>query len=430
MVQVIKKSIDFIERNLKEKLTIEAVANHVGYSPTHFQKIFNETTGITVSAFITKRKVDAAATQIYKGRRAIDAAFEYGFDTYAGFYKAFLRVYDRTPKYKFREEMPMQQELDLRKILRNWDVPDDIPIINVSVLDEERIAQNVWAVGEEYFLKTDGGNIYQESGSSLLTNLAITKKLSSAGVSVAAPILTKNGANYYEEGDQIYTLTRAIKGAPLSDMERFGDSRLNFAKIYGENLAKLHQNLIKIQDEIPTKDAGQYQAAVEWAIPLIKKINLQWNMGLDEDFFNDYTMTFGQLENELPRQLIHRDPNPENILFYQGDFSGFIDFDLSEANWRLWDVCYCATGLLVSWDNIDNIKAIWPEILGAILQSYDRVNPLTASEKKAIYYVICTIQMICVAWFDGYPELQMIAKTNREMLKYIIQNADLIKGLI
>jgi len=33
-------------------------------------------------------------------------------------------------------------------------------------------------------------------------------------------------------------------------------------------------------------------------------------------------------------------------LFDGGEVSGFIDFDLSEINVRLWDVCYCATGIL------------------------------------------------------------------------------------
>ena len=69
-------------------------------------------------------------------------------------------------------------------------------------------------------------------------------------------------------------------------------------------------------------------------------------MGIDDSFFNGFIDGFGMLYDKLPKQLIHRDPNPSNILFDNGIVTGFIDFDLSEINIRLWDVCYCATGIL------------------------------------------------------------------------------------
>ena len=33
-------------------------------------------------------------------------------------------------------------------------------------------------------------------------------------------------------------------------------------------------------------------------------------------------------------------------LFFEGDFSGYIDFDLSQRNIRIFDICYFLTGLL------------------------------------------------------------------------------------
>jgi len=51
--------------------------------------------------------------------------------------------------------------------------------------------------------------------------------------------------------------------------------------------------------------------------------------------FDDYIENFGALYGKLPKQLIHRDPNPSNILFEGDEVSGFIDFDLSEINIRL-----------------------------------------------------------------------------------------------
>jgi len=85
------------------------------------------------------------------------------------------------------------------------------------------------------------------------------------------------------------------------------------------------------------------------------------NMGLPDSYFDDYITTFGELFDKLPKQLIHRDPNPSNILFDGGEVTGFIDFDLSHRNIRLLDPCYCATGILSEWRDVEKISPteIW-----------------------------------------------------------------------
>ncbi len=95
----------------------------------------------------------------------------------------------------------------------------------------------------------------------------------------------------------------------------------------------------------------------------------------------------------------------------------------------LWDPCYCATGILSEQRNAENAYDKFLVILDAILHGYDSVNPLTAEEKQAIYYVICSIQMICVAYFESVNEYKDLAKINREMLVYIIDQKDRIDNI-
>ncbi len=152
-------------------------------------------------------------------------------------------------------------------------------------------------------------------------------------------------------------------------------------------------------------------------------------MGIPDSFFEDYIRNFGALFEKLPKQLIHRNPNPCNILFIGGDVSGFTDFDLSERNVRLWDSCYCATGILSERRNVENAYDKFLVILDAILHGYDSVNPLTAEEKQAIYYLLCSIQMICVAYFESVNEYKDLARTNREMLVYIINQKNRIDSI-
>lgn len=65
----------------------------------------------------------------------------------------------------------------------------------------------------------------------------------------------------------------------------------------------------------------------------------------------------------MPHNIIHRDANPSNILFSNGEVSGFIDFEISEKNIRLFDPCYCATGILSEAEGVEGNFEKWPELL-------------------------------------------------------------------
>ncbi len=150
-------------------------------------------------------------------------------------------------------------------------------------------------------------------------------------------------------------------------------------------------------------------------------------MGIDPDFFEDYIGTFGELYDNLPKQLIHRDPNPGNILFLNAKVSGFIDFDLTGIDIRLWDVCYCATSILSEAN--EGTWGEWFDLLGGILRGYDAENKLSAEEKQAVFYVICAIQMICVAFFGGSDQHEDLAQTNRRMMSFVVQNREAIDAV-
>ena len=413
----IKPGLNYIEQNLKTIVTVEELANMAGYSAWHYNRLFTQATGLSVTAYIGKRRLDRALGEIIGGRRAIDVASEYGFDTYAGFYKAFVKMYGNSPKSYLKKEIStMFTEKEIRDILANWDIPQDLPILDIYIMDGAKVSGNVWSIGEDYILKT-------EKHENLLHNLKVAKALAAQNFAAATPIPTKSGAEYLD-GDDITVLTRGIKGSPLPKTDRFGENRGDFGRKYGESIARLHNALAVIEPDIEPEEVNQYARVVEWAMPATKTQNLQYNMGLSDSFFDDYSDSFGKLFDKLPKQLIHRDPNPSNILFDGGNVSGFIDFDLSHRSIRLFDPCYCATGILSEWRDVEGIYEKWPEILAGILHGYDSVNPLTPEEKQAVFYVICSIQMVFVAWLEtqsgtGFVEL---AKTNRDMLSFIAQS--------
>lgn len=93
----IEKSIDYIEANIKEKLSIEQIAQHIGYSLFHFCRVFQLCMGFTVMEYVRKRRLSLASTELHNGKRMIDIAFDYGFETQSGFTKAFRKEFGYSP---------------------------------------------------------------------------------------------------------------------------------------------------------------------------------------------------------------------------------------------------------------------------------------------------------------------------------------------
>ena len=95
---------------------------------------------------------------------------------------------------------------------------------------------------------------------------------------------------------------------------------------------KLDLALAKIDTIADEADLGE--TVSKWAVPALKgKINL------DSEVMEKYVAQFGDFYKELPRQIIHRDPNPSNIILTK-DKWGFIDFELREENAQIFDPCY------------------------------------------------------------------------------------------
>ena len=431
-----RSTLEYIEQNLKANITAGELAARAGYSHWHFCRLFAQATGMPVGGYLQKRRLARALEDIARGGVGIDTALAYGFDTYAGFYKAFTRMYGCSPKQYLALYGPPTQantevsfmktytKKQLREVLTNWDIPQDLPVGDVLCMDGTKIAHDVWTVGDDYILRTGPRE-------KLADRLRVPRLLAEQGVPMSLPVRTKTGAELLE-GKAAFLLTTKLPGETLPKAERFGGARGDYGLKYGRAIAGLHRALAAIEDDILPDETNLLEQIRDWALPKTRKQNIQWRMGLPDSFFENWLREFSSLYEALPKQLIHRDPNPCNILFDGGEVSGFVDFDLSQRNVRLWDPCYCATGLLSEWRGVEDIQAKWPTVLEGILKGYDSVNPLTPEEKSAVFHVICAIQMVFVSYCDGKndPGMKELARTNRDMLVYIAGMESAIRGLL
>ena len=94
---IIQQSLDYIEENLQADITAAELAEMAGFSLFHYYRLFQQATGMPVMQYILRRRLLYGVYAMKQGSTKTDAALLYGFDTYAGFYKAFCREFGSTP---------------------------------------------------------------------------------------------------------------------------------------------------------------------------------------------------------------------------------------------------------------------------------------------------------------------------------------------
>lgn len=80
----------------------------------------------------------------------------------------------------------------------------------------------------------------------------------------------------YPDDNAFFILTRNLKGSPLSKSDRFGDRRIDFGEKYGKSIAQLHEALRVVQNEVLSDEVNLYKNITEWALPNVRKQNMQW----------------------------------------------------------------------------------------------------------------------------------------------------------
>lgn len=99
----IQRCIDFVEEHIHENLTAGKIALEMGYSVYHFCRLFVICHGIPLMEYVRKRKLSLAAVELFEGKKIIDIALDYGFETPGGFTKAFRKEFHYSPsKYTAR----------------------------------------------------------------------------------------------------------------------------------------------------------------------------------------------------------------------------------------------------------------------------------------------------------------------------------------
>jgi len=419
---ILQRSLDYIEENIQTDITAAELAEMAGFSLFHYYRLFQSATGLPVMQYILRRRLLHGVYAMKQGSTKTDAALSFGFDTYAGFYKAFFREFGSTPseflqscraKRPYRIDLTKEEHMTIThkkaaQILKHWNLEGET-VTDIYYEGTGNKNENACYVGETYVLK------YTANFGKLKKHIEVSKALHSTGLLSAVPVPTTDGAEYIPDGEVFFYLTRRLPGKQMA-AHRFADGDGRFV---GEIIGQLHLALSGIEDCV--SEADSLATVRDWALPQAKAA-----LNLSDTFCKEYLDTFALLYPKLPRQIIHRDPNPGNIICAE-DRWGFIDFELAERNSRIYDPCYAATAVLSETFGRGNDK--WLGIYRDILWGYDSVVHLTDDERKAVPYMILANQFVCVAWFAGQDKYAELFAVNKRMTAWLIGKFEELKDI-
>ncbi len=423
--EVIQESLDYIEDNLTCEISAQELSERAGFSLFHYYRLFQTAVGLPVMQYILRRRLLGAIYEISCGSKMIDVELRYGFETHAGFYRAFVREIGCTPaqylkRYKvkkpyriniFKEEHVMVSHKKVTTILKAWGLEKET-ISDIYYEGTGNKNESAVYVGEKYVLK------YSANLGKLKSHITISKALENVGLYAATPVATLAGEEYIADGELYFCLTKRLAGQQMKLGTMYEEGFSEKARFIGEVIGQLSKALENV--EALVEEADIYGSVVNWAIPQLKgKLNVS------EQVFRDYEETFASLYEKLPKQVIHRDPNPGNIILAE-DKWGFIDFELSEKNVRIFDPCYAATAILSeSFEEGKEEKLeTWVKVYQNIITGYDSVVKLSEEEKKAVPYVVLSNQLLALAWFAGQEKFAELYETNKKMTEWMLRKFD------
>lgn len=271
----------------------------------------------------------------------------------------------------------------IRQVLPLWGIEDDKLL---------QVYSSAWEVNGSCILK-----IYDDL-EQMERNIRILTILKGCDIPVAEILSTKAGEKYVAHRKRYFLLTKKLPGSNAADLR---DNTAVWKM--GAAMARLHQAFLQCEREIEFWDNSLLQEMQGWIRENLE--DNEWKVVGKEEYLKT-AASLEQVYDNLPKQLIHRDVHFGNFLFFEGSLSGYIDFDLSQRNIRIFDVCYFLAGLLAEETETPLTKEEWLRNVKAVIEGYESISQLTLKEKAAIPCVMECIEILFAAYYIGMKDMK------------------------
>ncbi len=269
------------------------------------------------------------------------------------------------------------------------------------------LQKNVWEAGGAYILKR-----YEDYGR-LSRNLDCIMFLAGEGLPVQVPVRLDDGGLFYEEVGARYVLLKKLSGEVVREPYACENKLFENA---GEAIALLHRALQKYKGA-SLREGSLLGEADGWMAATLEKSG--WPFFTPETYEN-IVARLREINDALPRQPIHRDVHFGNLLFSGCEFTGYLDFDLSHTNVRVFDLAYFCAGLLVGKEDSPEAEQ-WFSAVEHIARGYERVVKLTDAEKRGFGCMMMFIEVLFCAYFLDTGEREL-AESAWAVCRFLLEN--------
>lgn len=293
------------------------------------------------------------------------------------------------------------------EILKEW---------NMEKEEIKQIYDSAWQVGEEYVLK-----VYDDPDN-LERNIRLISILSDLGIPVGSLINTGQDRSYTKDNENYYILTQRLKGNPIVSSSQLEKLAIPMGRI----IAELHKAFLECEKQEDFWENSLLQEMKGWIKDTLEEDG--WTH-VSKSLFEDTLANLEKWYDGLPVQLIHRDVHFGNFLFEGECFSGYIDFDLSQKNIRIFDLCYFLLGLLCEEEALVVTEGKWFQVLQNVFQGYTAINPVQPQEIQAVPYVMKSIEILFAAWFLRQKDMKC-CEDAVNILRFVDENTEKILDVL
>lgn len=266
-----------------------------------------------------------------------------------------------------------------------------LPLWGLDTENVKQIYGTVWQIGDGYVLK-----VYEEKRS-LKRNIMINCHLDNMGIPVGKLLNAVNGQQYIEDCEQYFFVSHKLQGNNIVSL-KFGKKT---AEAMGEIIAKLHIAFDSLEGKIELWDNSLLDEMNGWVKESLEAGGWQ---NISKEDYSEVLENLSRFYAELSAGLIHRDVHFGNFLFNKGSFSGYIDFDLSQRNIRIFDLCYFVLSVLSEKDKFEINEEKWFDFVRSTFCGYGKALGLTDAERKSAVYVMECIELLFMAYFEGQED--------------------------
>ena len=281
--------------------------------------------------------------------------------------------------------------------------------------------------GRTWFVKTMAKGDFVLKVSDLMRSereYDLLLELSKTEIPVALPITTMEGDWCARScGGKVYCLYPRLPGNVIT--EHYAGDAEKRALGFGRAIGLLHTCFQARADVNGHRELALLEQIEQWALPRIREEGSAVDARAIERIWRDAEAELGPLYSKLPRQVIHRDPHPSNMLFSAGRLTGFLDFEMVRRGPRAFDVCYCGSSILVEGFEDSEKAQRWARLVHSLTRGYGEYFPLVASERLAMYGVLVSIELLFIAFCMDTRNYDA-ARTNERLLHWLATNRQVL----